>query len=671
MKMIKKKLNFVSTTRALTILCIIAFLLFGLSGLINPLEEARAEAANSKKKVIILGFDGMDHVLTGQWMDEGKLPNFKKLKEMGDFKPLLSSVPPQSPVAWSNFITGMNPGGHGICDFLIRNTENYILDFSIARTIEPERTWKIGKWIIPLSSGKVELLRKGKAWWQILEDNEIPATVYRIPSNYPPAETKQRTFSGMGTPDIMGTQGFFSFYTTTRYELDEDLSGGTAYEVEVENNVVKAQLVGPKNTMREDQPDLTIDFNVYLDPDNRMAKIVVQDNELILKEKEWSDWIQVKFKLMPLFSSITGICRFYLKEISPEFKLYVTPINIDPSNPALPICTPEKYSKELYKKFGYFYTQNMPEDTKALDQGILNDDEFLQQLNIVLEERMKVYKYELERFTEGALFFYFSTTDQGQHMFWRTIDPQHPAYTPELGEKYGDVILGFYQEMDKALAMALNKMDENTILLVVSDHGFTSFRRAFNLNSWLKENGYVKLINEWRQGELPLFANVDWSGTRAYGAGLNSLYVNQVGREAYGIVQPGPEKEALLDELVEKLEQVRDPETGEQVISKVYKTKDWYQGSEVENSPDLIIGYNKGYRASWQTTLGKFPKFLFEDNTQKWSGDHCMDNALIPGILFSSEKVKLEKPALYDIAPTILKIYGIEKPKEMVGNPLF
>jgi len=347
LSMKKNKLNSKANIRIISLIAIIAFLILGLGGLLNPSDAEKSSAADSQKKLIILGFDGMDPVLTAQWMDEEKLPNFKRLQEMGDFKPLLSSIPPQSPVAWSNFITGMNPGGHGICDFLIRHTENYIPDFSIARTIDPKRTLKIGKWVIPLSSGKVELLRKGRAWWQILEDYKIPATVYRIPSNYPPTETKQRTFSGMGTPDLLGTQGFFSFYTTTRYELDQDLSGGAAYQVEVENNVVKAQLIGPKNTMRKDTPDLTIDFNVYLDPDNRMAKIVIQDNELILKEKEWSDWIQVKFKLMPLFSSITGICRFYLKEISPEFKLYVTPINIDPSNPALPICSPNNSERSF------------------------------------------------------------------------------------------------------------------------------------------------------------------------------------------------------------------------------------------------------------------------------------------------------------------------------------
>jgi predicted AlkP superfamily phosphohydrolase/phosphomutase len=667
MKQNKQKLNY--TAKVISICIASTFMLIGLAGFFNPANSTKA--ADSQKKVIILGFDGMDPVLTAQWMDEGKLPNFKRLKEMGDFKPLLSSIPPQSPVAWSNFTTGMNPGGHGIYDFLIRVKETYFPDFSTAKVTPPKRTINLGKWMIPLSGGKAENLRKGAAWWQILEEHKVPATVYRVPSNFPPVETKQRTFSGMGVPDLLGTQGTFAFYTTTPYELKADISGGAVYEVEVENNVVKAQLVGPKNTMRKDEPDVTVDFTVYVDQDNRIAKIEIQDNEIMLKEKEWSDWVQVKFKLMPLFSSVTGIVRFYMKEISPEFKLYITPINIDPSNPALPICTPKKYAKELYKEFGYFYTQNMPEDTKALDHGILSEDEFLQQLNIVLDERMKVYKYELERFKEGALFYYFSTTDQGQHMYWRTIDPKHPAYTPELGEKYGNVIPGFYQAMDKALAMALDKMDDNTIIIVVSDHGFTSFRRAFHLNSWLKENGYVTLIDEWRQGESELFLNVDWSATRAYGLGINGLYINQMGREKYGIVPPGPEKDALLDELVEKLEQVIDPETGERVISKAYKTKDCYQGSEVENAPDLIIGYNKGYRASWQTTLGKFPKEFFEDNTDKWSGDHCMDMALIPGILFCSEKVTLEKPALYDIAPTILKIYGIEIPKDMVGKPLF
>jgi len=582
------------------------------------------------KRVLIIGFDGMDPKILSRLIEEGKVPAFEKLSKMGDFLPLTSSIPPQSPVAWANFITGMNPGGHGIFDFIHREPENYLPFLSTSRTEPSKRTLKLGSWVLPLSGGKVELLRRGRAFWQILEDYGIPATIFRVPSNFPPAESKQRTISGMGTPDILGTYGTFSFYTERPQELRENITGGAVYPVEVKENEVKAQLVGPPNTFKEGNPTAVVDFTVYIDPENGVAKIVVQDEEVILKEGEWSRWVKVKFPMLNRLVSLRGICRFYLNATYPVFKLYVTPINLDPGDPAMPISTPGSYSKELFRNLGCFYTQGMPEDTKALDQGVLDDGEFLQQVGIVLEERMRMFRYELERFHAGLLFFYFSTLDQGTHMFWRLMDPEHPSYDPQLAAKYGDVVETLYLKMDEALGIALQYVDENTTLIVMSDHGFAPFYRGFQLNTWLKENGYVALIDEWRQGETEFFMNTDWNFTRAYSLGFNGLYINQAGREGYGIVSPGPEKEALLEELAEKLVQVRDPETGLQVISHVYRTDKVYQGEAMKYAPDLIIGYNWGYRASNETALGSFPRELFRDNTDKWSGDHCMDYVWIP-----------------------------------------
>lgn len=623
------------------------------------------------RRVLVIGFDGMDPKILTRLMEEGKVPSFEKLSKMGDFLPLTSSIPPQSPVAWSNFITGMNPGGHGIYDFMHREPDTYLPFLSTSRTEPPKRTLKLGSWVLPLSGGKAELLRRGRAFWQVLEEYDIPATIFRIPSNFPPAESKQRTISGMGTPDILGTYGTFSFYTERPDELSGEITGGAVFPVEVVDNMVKAQLVGPPNTFKEDNPTAVVDFTVYIDPENRVAKVVVQDEEVILKEGEWSRWVRVKFPMLPMLASLKGICRFYLKETRPVFKLYVTPINLDPEDPAMPISTPSSYSKKLSRRVGCFYTQGMPEDTKALDQDVLDDGEFIRQAELVLEERMKAFHYELERFRSGLLFFYFSTLDQGTHMFWRLMDPQHPSYDAQLAEKYGDVVEMLYQKMDEALEVALQYVDENTTLIVMSDHGFAPFYRGFHLNTWLKDNGYVALIDEWRQGETEFFMNTDWDNTRAYALGFNGLYINQAGRERYGIVSPGEEKEALLEELVERLIQVHDPQTGLQVISHVYRTDEVYQGEEMKYAPDLIIGYNWGYRASNETALGAFPRELFRDNTDKWSGDHCMDYIWIPGIILSNKKITYRQPALYDIAPTILAEFGIPLPREMVGRPIF
>jgi predicted AlkP superfamily phosphohydrolase/phosphomutase len=617
-------------------------------------------------KAIVLGFDGMDYHLVKRMIDQGKLPTFRKLAYEGGFRPLRTSMPPQSPVAWSNFITGMNPGGHAIFDFIHRDPKNYFPFLSTSSVKPPEKTFNLGKYVIPLSGGEIKLLRKGKAFWQILEEHDIPATVFKMPSNFPPAESNQRTISGMGTPDILGSYGIFNYYTTEPTELKEDIGGGKIHRVRIKNNKVTAKLLGPKNDLKKDRPDTIIDFKIYVDPKSPIAKIVIQDHEFILKVGEWSDWKRVKFKMIPT-QSIRGICNFYLKAVRPHFKLYVSPINIDPASPVLPISTPDDYAQELEKKFGPFYTKGLPADTKALDHGVLNEDEFLQQDDFILEERQRMFDYELERFDSGLFFYYVSSTDQRQHMFWRFIDKEHPAYDPVLAGKYGGVIEDIYMRMDTILAKAMKKADKDTVVFVMSDHGFTSYSRSFNLNTWLKENGYIKLKNPRRQGETEFFLNTDWSRTKAYALGLNGLYINLRGREGKGIINPGVERENLVREIARQLEEVTDPKTGEKVISHAYVASDIYKGPYVSEAPDILVGYNRSYRASWATPLGRIPKIMFEDNLEKWSGDHCMDSEHTPGIVLANRKIKVEYPALYDLTVSMLKLFDIEKSKDMVG----
>ncbi len=622
------------------------------------------------QKVLILGLDGIDPRLLQLWMKEGKLPYFQRLTRQGDFLPLRTSIPPQSPVAWSNFITGTNPGGHAIFDFIHRDPERYFPLFSASATTEAKKTVRIGNLVLPLSGGEVNNMRKGKAFWQILEEHDIPATVFKIPANYPPSSTKQRTISGMGTPDILGSYGIFNYYTTETKELKEDIGGGRIHPVNLIANKVEAKLPGPVNTYKKDRPESAIEFKVFIDPVNPVAKISIQDHEFILKEGEWSSWKKINFRIIPT-QSVNGICMFYLKQVRPNFKLYVSPVNIDPGQAALPISTPKGYAKELEKRFGPFFTKGLPADTKALDNDVLDDGEFLEQDDLVLRERLDMFDYELARFSSGLLFYYVSSTDQRQHMFWRLIDKEHPSYDPGLASKYGNTIENIYREMDKLLAKAMEKVDKDTVLIVMSDHGFSPFRRSFNLNTWLKESGYHTLINPFKQGREDLFMNTNWSRTKAYSFGLNSLYLNQKGREAEGIVKPGPEKEALVREIAHKLENFRDPKTGGRPVLRAFVAKDVYQGPYVEEAPDIIVGYNHGYRTSWAATLGRIPKEIVEDNTEKWSGDHCMAPEVIPGILLTNRKIKVKSPALYDLTPTILQIFGIEIPKEMVGKPIF
>lgn len=621
-------------------------------------------------KLLILGFDGMDPRLTRLWMDEGKLPNFRRLAEQGAFSRLQTSLPPQSPVAWSNFIAGTDPGGHGIFDFMHRDPQTYIPIFSGTSSEEAKTTVKVGKWILPLRGGSIKNLRRGHAFWQVLEENDIPATVFKMPANYPPVETRQRTLSGMGTPDLAGSYGRFNYYTTKFTEINEDVGGGRVHEVYVIGNRVEAKLPGPINTFKLGRPDAEIDFKVFLDPVNPVAKIIIQDQEFILKEKEWSGWKKVRFSLIPT-QSVSGICMFHLKEVRPHFRLYISPVNIDPKEAALPLSTPGNYAEELAEKFGPFFTKGLPADTSALDNDVLDEEEFLEQDDFVLQESLDMFDYELSRFDSGLLFYYISNTDQRQHMFWRFLDKQHPAHDESLSSKFGNVIENIYIEADKILGKAMAKAGKDTVVMAMSDHGFNPFRSGFNLNSWLLDSGYHRLTNPWRREQASLFDLTDWSRTKAYGIGLNGLYINRKGRERLGLVAAGAESENLVREIARKLEQITDPKTGEKVILKAFVSGDVYRGAHVADAPDIILGFNEGYRISWGSPLGRFPKEILEDNREKWSGDHMSAPEIMPGILCANRKIKPDFPALYDLTATIFSLFGVEKTGEMIGKPVF
>ncbi len=628
---------------------------------------SRGRSDTTGKKVIILGFDGMDPGLLERFVREGKMPNFERLKKTGDYRKLETSIPPQSPVAWSNFITGMNPGGHGIFDFIHRNEQTIFPYLSTSKVMPAERKISIGGWVIPLSSDKVVLLRRGLAFWEILQEKNIPSTVIRVPANFPPVETKSESISGMGAPDIQGTYGMFSYYTTDNTQRGKEISGGKIFPVRLVNNRIEAAINGPKNTFKINAPMSIIKFSTIIDAKNPVAKIIIQENTIILKEGEWSPWIHVDFEIIPYIKKVGGICRFYLKQVHPVFKMYVTPVNIDPSNPAMPISTPDNFAKKLYEEVGPFYTQGIPEDTKALTSGIFDDDEFIEQASMVFNDSKILFKNELNRFKTGLLFFYFGSTDQVAHMFWRTMDASHPAH--DSSRKNVDAIEKTYIKMDEILGMTLSKIDQKTTLIVLSDHGFAPFYRAFNLNTWLKKEGYIVLKNNYGKGEF--FENVDWSLTKAYGYGFNSLYLNMKGREKNGIITQGEERKLLMKELENKLLALQDQKTGKRVVSRVYESENVYSGDHLKSAPDIIVGYNKGYRASWETALGIITDEVLSDNLEKWSGDHLIDHELVPGIILTNKKIKSDRPSLYDIAPTILREYGIETNKKMVGKSIF
>jgi predicted AlkP superfamily phosphohydrolase/phosphomutase len=608
--------------------------------------------ARVEKKIIVLGVDAMDaNFLERHW---NALPNLDRLRRSGDFKRMATTIPPQSPVAWSTFITGMDPGGHGIFDFVHRDPKTMAPLSSMAEIIPPSHTLSIGPYELPLWGGGVKRFLRGKAFWQLLDDADVPVTLLRMPNNFPPLASKSQTLSGMGTPDIRGTFGTFTDFNDDPLEAARSVAGGRIVPVKVENNRVALVIEGPENTLRKDRARSSVTMHVQRDPSNPVAQFEVDGQRFILKQGEWSGWIRVRFPIVPVLKSAAGMFRIYARKLNPEFRVYVSPVNLDPGSPELPISTPSGYSRELAEAIGPFYTQGIAEDTAALRQGALTREEYLEQSRTVDEEQFRMLEYALGRFRRGVLFIHFLGVDQDSHVLWGAHE---------------DLLLKTYQRVDAEVGRVMRAAPDAT-LLVISDHGFASFNRAVNLNTWLYHEGYLALDNPANVGEGEMFAHVDWSRTRAYGLGLNGLYLNLAGRERNGIVQPG-EREALVDEIATRLEALRDPRDGQRVVARAYKTRDVYHGAALSSAPEIVVGWADGYRSSWQTALGALSVEVFEDNTDEWRGDHCIAAELVPATFISNRKSKLNDLWLGDLTVTVLHEFGVRPAEGMRGRAIF
>ena len=608
--------------------------------------------ARVEKKIIVLGVDAMDaNFLERHW---NALPNLDRLRRSGDFKRMATTIPPQSPVAWSTFITGMDPGGHGIFDFVHRDPKTMAPLSSMAEIIPPSHTLSIGPYELPLWGGGVKRFLRGKAFWQLLDDADVPVTLLRMPNNFPPLASKSQTLSGMGTPDIRGTFGTFTDFNDNPLETARSVAGGRVVPVTVEHNRVALVIEGPENTLRKDRARSCVTMHVQRDPDHAVAQFEVDGQRFILKQGEWSGWIRVRFPIVPVLKPAAGMFRIYARKLNPEFRVYVSPVNLDPGSPELPISTPSGYSRELADAIGPFYTQGIAEDTAALRQGALTREEYLEQSRTVDEEQFRMLEYALSRFRRGVLFIHFLGVDQDSHVLWGAHE---------------DLLLKTYQRVDAEVGRVMRAAPDAT-LLVISDHGFASFNRAVNLNTWLYHEGYLALDNPANVGEGEMFAHVDWSRTRAYGLGLNGLYLNLAGRERNGIVQPG-EREALVDEIATRLEALRDPRDGQRVVARAYKTRDVYHGAALSSAPEIVVGWADGYRSSWQTALGALSVEVFEDNTDEWRGDHCIAAELVPATFISNRKSKLNDLWLGDLTVTLLHEFGVRPAEGMRGRAIF
>jgi predicted AlkP superfamily phosphohydrolase/phosphomutase len=630
-----------------------------------------------EKRLVVLGVDGMDPRLVEQYVRAGRMPNLKALAERGTFMPLATSFPPQSPVAWSAFITGMQAPGHGIYDFVHRDPHTLSPYLSTSRTQAAE-TWKLGPWLLPdpFSSAKIELLRGGRAFWQILEEHQVPATVVQVPANFPPAESQvNESMSGMGTPDLLGTYGIFQVFTDDAELAKRKLSAGIAHAVDFRGGQrARAALQGPPDPLSAKGEALTVPLEIVRDPERDVVLVRLGDEEVVLQPGDWSEWIPVGFDLSLSTSDLPGMVRLYLDQARPHLVLYASPTNIDPTVPAMPISAPAAFAEHMAHDVGRFYTQGMPENTKALAAGVLSDAEFLAQADIVWHERLRMLDRELTRFTSreggGVLFFYFGTIDLISHAFWRTLEvdgvPLRPAHAAEDRE-FAHVIPDVYARMDALIGDVVARLGPGVDIVVMSDHGFSPYRHKVNLNLWLAQQGYLAVLPP-EQTKPGVLGHIDWEHTQAYALGLNQVFINLQGREKHGAV-PAEEYEVLVDRLARQLEGFRDPETDTYVITEAARPGPSEYG---ERTPDLLIGYARGYRSSDESAEGGVGGAeVIEPNRDKWSGDHCMHPSHVPGVLVTNRKVEVEEASLIDLAPTILSYFGVAQSQAMTGTPLW
>jgi predicted AlkP superfamily phosphohydrolase/phosphomutase len=649
-------------------LAVFNFLTFPVRALLRFFKKARILKKAKFKRVLLIGFDGMDHRLFSRFRQQGHpFPNFEKLAREGTFSPLWSTEPPISPVAWSTFTTGVNPGKHNIFDFLTTDRATYMPKMSGSDIIPPRRSLKLGGWEIPLGTPKIELKRKSQSFWKIVSSKGIYASVLRMPFTFPPEKFYGSMLAGLGTPDLRGTQGSFSFYSDGAAE-NYDISDGVFEPLRpLGDGRFSGKIKGPGHPFRKGNPPLEIPFTLRLDKEARSVEIAVGKEKLTVKQHRLSPWVKLDFKAG--FVGVAGIAQWVLEEVEP-LKLYLSPINIDPEKPSMPVSHPKIFSVYLAKLLGPYATLGMAEDTWSLNERVLSEKNFIDQVYRTQEERERIFFNTLAKIKEGLVIQVFETTDRIQHMFWRYLpDSGSPAPKPSQDPRVTGSILESYKAMDAFLGKLFTKMRPNDLLMIVSDHGFNAFNRGFNLNSWLHREGYL-VLNDGKKASGKWYADVDWSRSRAYGQGLNGIFLNLKGRESQGIVEAGAEAERLKKEIRDKLMAVVDGKTGQKAVRKAFVREEIYRGPYTVNAPDVVVGYAVGYRVSWESAVNYVGEELFSDNTRMWSGDHAFTRDQVPGIFFCNRKIREKDPGLIDISPTVLAAFGIDKPAFIDGRDL-
>jgi predicted AlkP superfamily phosphohydrolase/phosphomutase len=607
-----------------------------------------------KNRLIILGIDGMDPAITSELMLEGRLPALARLAATGDFQMLSTVNPVQSPVVWTTMATGVGPGRHGIIDFIRRKDRSYIPDLALVK--EGKAGFLDGAAAVFQPPVDPQIF-----FWEKLARAGIPARVLRWPLTFP-ASGSAKVLSGLGTPDIAGRLGRYTLFTTRSPEHWPDAKGDII-PIELQNGVAHAVLPGPALRI------LGKDTHAKLPLTIRRAAtgitVSIDGEAHMLEEGRATPWIKLPFRV-GLFAKADAMAHLLLLENTEELSLYVSPLELDPSHPYYPIAT-QSLAEDLAQQIGSFHTLGMAEDTNALGDGVLDDEQFLASTEALLDESERLFWHGLDSQPSGLYSYVFDTLDRIQHMFWRFRDEKHALHEADRNGK--DVIARSYERMDRIVGKLLARLDvSRDTLIIVSDHGFADFRRSLHVNAWLIKEGYMR-VEDQQEDIDGLFRGVDWSMTKAFAIGFSQIFLNRKSREPQGIVT-ALEASALKRELRAKLLALRDPMSGEAPVEEVYDAGASL-GIGEDVGPDLVVGLKRGYRFSWRTAVGGAPAHVFEDNAKKWSGDHCIDAQFVPGVIFSNRKLVTGTPSVFDVAPTALRHFGLDVPAEWPGRALF
>lgn len=595
------------------------------------------------RKAIIIGIDGLDPTLCRAMAARGKLPHLSDLAGRGVFAALRTVNPAQSPVAWTCLATGTNPGTHGVYDFIVRDPATYLPRLSLTRS---------GPGGLPLPAYDTPTM------FDVAVAAGMPTTAVRWPVTYPPAFAGARVLAGLGAPDVKGRLGNYVQFVEV-LPAGGGSGRGRVEQVDFADGQARIALEGPVAVVAGKRG--AVRTQVTLTRREGCLSYTVADHEGgSLRPGNWSPYLTLAFA-MPDGRRVSGVTRFFLERLEP-LELYCGPIQVDPREPCLPVAAPEGYAAALASALGGpFSTLGMPEETKGLTDGVVTDEAFLSFCADVTREREAMLEFELGRFTEGLLSVVFDTSDRIQHCFWRLHDPSHPLYDAAEAARLGPVIEQHLMRMDTMVGRAMEAAGDDTALFICSDHGFCSYTRSFDANAWLAQAGYLTLRPHDPADSGELFKYVDWSASRAYALGFGSIYLNVAGRERNGIVAPGEDARALAGEIAQRLTGLED--SGTPAVAAVHRKDAIYSGGKCGAAPDLVVGLRPPYRMAWTAAIGGASADVFTDNRQKWSGDHCVDAAFVPGALFSN----IALPGVVDgaaaqtrLAATVCRILDLE-----------